>query len=70
MRVSTLHVYERKGLIFATRTAGNQRRCASDVLCRIAFIRTAHGVGVPLATAAAPARRCPVSEIRQMGGFR
>ncbi|MEJ2870071.1 redox-sensitive transcriptional activator SoxR [Actinomycetospora sp. OC33-EN08] len=47
--VSALHFYEREGLIASRRTAGNQRRFRRDVLRRIAFIRIAQRVGVPLA---------------------
>lgn len=47
--VSTLHFYEREGLIASHRTAGNQRRYARDVLRRVACIRVAQRVGVPLA---------------------
>jgi MerR family redox-sensitive transcriptional activator SoxR len=46
--VSALHFYEREGLIASARTAGNQRRYRRDVLRRIAFIRIAARVGVPL----------------------
>ncbi|MGV7185143.1 redox-sensitive transcriptional activator SoxR [Xanthomonas axonopodis] len=46
--VSALHFYERKGLISSLRTAGNQRRYARDVLRRIAVIRVAQRLGVPL----------------------
>ena len=47
--VSTLHFYEREGLIGSTRTTGNQRRYHRDVLRRIAFIRVAQRVGISLA---------------------
>lgn len=47
--VSTLHFYERQGLITSERSAGNQRRYRRDVLRRIAFIRVSQRVGVPLA---------------------
>lgn len=47
--ISALHFYEEKGLITSVRTAGNQRRYARDVLRRIAFIRAAQRVGIPLA---------------------
>lgn len=62
--VSALHFYERKGLIRSLRTAGNQRRYASDVLRRIAVIRVAQRVGIPLeavrrAFAALPDERTP-----------
>lgn len=51
--VSALHFYERRGLISSTRTAGNQRRYARDVLRRLAFIQAAQRVGVPLSQIAA-----------------
>ncbi|NZA25266.1 redox-sensitive transcriptional activator SoxR [Luteimonas sp. SJ-92] len=47
--VSALHFYEKKGLIQALRTAGNQRRYARDVLRRVAVIKVAQRAGVPLA---------------------
>lgn len=47
--VSTLHFYERQGLLRSERTAGNQRRFKREVLRRIAFIRTAQRIGIPLA---------------------
>jgi MerR family redox-sensitive transcriptional activator SoxR len=46
--VSALHFYERRGLIRSVRSAGNQRRYARDVLRRLAVIRVAQRVGVPL----------------------
>ncbi|MBS7458683.1 redox-sensitive transcriptional activator SoxR [Coralloluteibacterium stylophorae] len=46
--VSTLHFYERRGLIESRRSVGNQRRYARDVLRRIAVIRIAQRVGIPL----------------------
>ncbi len=62
--VSTLHFYEREGLIASTRTAGNQRRYQREVLRRIAFIRTAQRIGISLgeirdALATLPAARTP-----------
>lgn len=48
--VSALHFYEREGLIFSTRSAGNQRRYHRDVLRRLAFIRASQRVGIPLAS--------------------
>jgi len=47
--VSTVHFYEAQGLIESTRTAGNQRRYARDVLRRIAIVRVGQRVGIPLA---------------------
>jgi MerR family redox-sensitive transcriptional activator SoxR len=46
---SALHFYERQGLISSRRTAGNQRRYQRDTLRRIALIRIAARVGIPLA---------------------
>lgn len=46
--VSALHFYERKGLISSLRTSGNQRRYSRDVLRRLAVIRVAQRVGMPL----------------------
>ena len=65
--VSALHFYERKGLIRSLRTSGNQRRYASDVLRRIAVIRVAQRVGIPLeavrrAFAALPDERTPTRD--------
>ncbi len=48
--VSALHFYESKGLIHSVRTAGNQRRYSRDTLRRIAVIRVAQRVGMPLAS--------------------
>jgi MerR family redox-sensitive transcriptional activator SoxR len=48
--VSALHFYESKGLIGSRRTSGNQRRYSRDALRRVAFIRAAQRVGIPLAT--------------------
>lgn len=47
--VSALHFYEAKGLLSSRRTGGNQRRYARDSLRRVAFIRAAQRVGIPLA---------------------
>ncbi|MDN5517319.1 redox-sensitive transcriptional activator SoxR [Ectopseudomonas composti] len=47
--VSTLHFYEAKGLIHSQRNAGNQRRYRRDVLRRVALIKVAQRLGIPLA---------------------
>ncbi len=47
--VSTVHFYEARGLISGWRTKGNQRRFPREALRRIAFIRVAQRVGIPLA---------------------
>ena len=45
---SALRYYERKGLIAAERTSGNQRRYDRAVLRRLAFIAAARHVGLTL----------------------
>lgn len=50
--VSALHFYERQNLISSTRTSGNQRRYRRDTLRRVALIRIAQRVGIPLAEVA------------------
>ncbi|WFE25904.1 redox-sensitive transcriptional activator SoxR [Solwaraspora sp. WMMD791] len=45
---SALRYYEQFGLIRADRTGGNQRRYERSELRRVAFIRTAQQIGVPL----------------------
>ena len=49
VKVSALHFYEREGLVTSRRTSGNQRRFRREVLRRLAFIRIAQRVGIPLA---------------------
>lgn len=48
--VSTIHFYETKGLIRGWRSSGNQRRYGRDVLRRVAVIKVAQRLGLPLAT--------------------
>ncbi|MEV0387716.1 redox-sensitive transcriptional activator SoxR [Nonomuraea sp. NPDC050643] len=65
--VTALHFYEEKGLIRSRRTAGNQRRYSRDTLRRVAFIRVAQRVGIPLrmvgeALAGLPEERTPNRE--------
>ncbi|MCL6706069.1 redox-sensitive transcriptional activator SoxR [Pseudomonas sp. R2.Fl] len=64
--VSALHFYEREGLIGAWRTSGNQRRYPRGVLRRVALIKTAQRLGIPLsevreALAALPRDRQPTA---------
>lgn len=47
--ISAVHFYEQKGLIKSWRNAGNQRRFNRDVLRRIAIIKVAQRLGIPLA---------------------
>ncbi|ALJ39059.1 redox-sensitive transcriptional activator SoxR [Azospirillum brasilense] len=57
--VSTIHFYESKGLIASWRSSGNQRRFPRDVLRRIAVIKVAQRLGVPLATIAQALKTLP-----------
>jgi MerR family transcriptional regulator, redox-sensitive transcriptional activator SoxR len=64
--VSALHFYERKGLITSRRNAGGQRRYPREVLRRVAVIKAAQRIGIPLAEIAAtlstlPDRRTPTA---------
>lgn len=47
--VSALHFYERKGLISSSRNNSNQRIYERNMLRRIAVIKTAQTLGIPLA---------------------
>ncbi|MEU3722687.1 redox-sensitive transcriptional activator SoxR [Streptomyces sp. NPDC031705] len=65
--VSALHFYEAKGLISSRRTSGNQRRYNREALRRVAFVRAAQRVGIPLASirealAELPEERTPTRE--------
>lgn len=62
--VSTLHFYEKKGLIRSWRTEGNQRRYPRSILRRVAVIKVAQRTGIPLreireALATLPDRQAP-----------
>ena len=58
--VTALHFYEIKGLIHSTRSAGNQRRYPRDTLRRVAVIKMAQRLGIPLATIHAALQTLPV----------
>ena len=47
--VSTVHFYERKGLISGWRSGGNQRRYERATLRRIAIVKVAQQLGISLA---------------------
>ncbi|MFL9824165.1 redox-sensitive transcriptional activator SoxR [Rhodoplanes sp. SY1] len=70
--VSTLHFYEAKGLVAATRSRGNQRRFSRDILRRIAIIRVAQRLGMPLAEIAVllkpipPGKQPSAADVRDM----
>ena len=48
LAISTLHFYEKKGLISADRNRGNQRRYSRDILRRLAIIRVSIELGFNL----------------------
>lgn len=65
--VSALHFYEERKLIQSIRSGGNQRRYLRSVLRRVAVIKAAQRVGIPLAEieralAALPDGRVPNAE--------
>jgi MerR family redox-sensitive transcriptional activator SoxR len=47
--VSAIHFYETKGLIRSRRNPGNQRRYPRGILRRVAVIKVAQRIGMPLA---------------------
>lgn len=64
VKVSTLHFYESKGLIYSWRNNGNQRRYNKEVLRRVSVIKAAQKMGVSLAEigeqfAALPENKAP-----------
>lgn len=61
LAVSALHFYEKQGLIQSLRTSGNQRRYARSVLRRVAVIKVAQRMGVPLSEIADALRQLPQS---------
>ena len=61
--VSALHFYEKQGLIASARTAGNQRRYARAVLRRVAVIKVAQRMGVPLAEIAQALAHLPGNRV-------
>ena len=60
--VSTLHLYEAKGLLWSVRSSGNQRRYGRGVLRTIAIIRVAQRAGIPLAVIAERLAAMPKGE--------
>ncbi|QHI98665.1 redox-sensitive transcriptional activator SoxR [Xylophilus rhododendri] len=60
LSVSALHFYESRGLIDSERNAGNQRRYPRAVLRRLAVIKVAQRMGLPLQAIADALARLPV----------
>jgi MerR family transcriptional regulator, redox-sensitive transcriptional activator SoxR len=56
---SALRFYEAQGLLPALRSGGNQRRYARSALRRVAIVRAARAMGVPLADVAAALQALP-----------
>lgn len=48
VNVSTLHFYEKKGLIQSLRNGGNQRRYKKDVFRQVSVIKAAQKMGISL----------------------
>lgn len=66
LAVSALHFYEAKQLISSSRNAGGHRRYSREVLRRVAVIKVAQKLGIPLAEigdtlAALPSNRAPTA---------
>jgi MerR family redox-sensitive transcriptional activator SoxR len=59
LAVSAIHFYESKGLISGWRSVGNQRRYSRDVLRRVAVIKVAQRIGIPLSTIGDALRQLP-----------
>lgn len=57
--ISALHFYERAGLIASERDERNHRRYRRETLRRVAFIKVAQRVGIPLADVGAALGRLP-----------
>jgi MerR family redox-sensitive transcriptional activator SoxR len=58
--ISTLHFYERKGLISSERNAANHRVYRREVLRRVTVIKIAQRTGLPLAEIAAAFAHLPL----------
>jgi MerR family redox-sensitive transcriptional activator SoxR len=63
LAVSALHFYEKKGLIRSHRTSGNQRRYDRDVLRRLAIVRMAQELGIPLSEVADALAHIPLGQV-------
>lgn len=68
--VTALHFYESKGLIHSSRNAGNQRRYGRDMLRRVAVIKIAQRLGIPLATIHLALQRLPTDRAPNAADWR
>ncbi|MBE2275479.1 MAG: redox-sensitive transcriptional activator SoxR [Rhodobacteraceae bacterium] len=57
--VSTLHFYERKGLVASERTSANHRVYRREILRRVTVIKIAQSAGIPLAEIAEALAQLP-----------
>ena len=68
--VSALHFYEKKGLIRSHRTSGNQRRYDREVLRRLAVIRMAQELGIPLVEVGEALAQVPLGRVPSVEDWR
>ncbi len=68
VKISTLHFYERKGLISSRRNSGNQRRYDKTVLRLIALIKTAQQLGLGLSEISDAISSLPSKSIKKKTG--
>lgn len=61
--ISTLHFYERKGLIASTRNSANHRVYRREVLRRVTVINVARSAGVPLSEIAEALSSLPTQSV-------
>jgi MerR family redox-sensitive transcriptional activator SoxR len=61
--ISTLHFYERKGLIASTRNGANHRVYRREVLRRVTVIKVAQSAGVPLSEISAALAGLPTHSV-------
>lgn len=59
LAVSSIHFYEAQGLIISSRTGGNQRRYPREILRRVAVIKVAQRIGIPLSIVREALRALP-----------
>jgi MerR family transcriptional regulator, redox-sensitive transcriptional activator SoxR len=68
LAVSAIHFYEAQGLIRSSRTGGNQRRYAREILRRVAVIKV--GLGIPLSTIRDALRALPKGRTPTAGDWK
>lgn len=69
LAVSAIHFYESKGLIHSRRSSGNQRRYSRDVLRRVAVIKVAQRLGIPLSSIAQAFSKLPNGRTPTVGDW-